>query len=292
MPKFKIFYSWQSDLPGNKTRNFIRDCIDEAIDLAEESEAIEAERDEATKGMTGSPNIVTTLFSKIDDCDFFIADISLCFTETQKHEKKSPNPNVMLELGYAVKTLGWERVLCLCNVDYGEEYPFDIAHNRITRYSLEGKSKKEVAGDIAKIIFINIRDIRKLPPRAKAGMATHIIGEYDFGKHTVSAGLSPIDITNREGYALHNQALLHDAQKLVAEIQAIAINPVTVVENNDSTDYVSPAQSSSSANLQVLVEKFSGSEVPVLWKEDDLGQSTIKRWLGIEVSKAFLTWVV
>ena len=287
MPKFKIFYSWQSDLPSNKTRNFIRDCIDEAIDLAEESEAIEAERDEATKGMTGSPNIVTTLFSKIDDCDFFIADISLCFTETQKHEKKSPNPNVMLELGYAVKTLGWERVLCLCNVDYGEEYPFDIAHNRITRYSLEGKSKKEIAGDIAKIIFINIRDIRKLPPKAKAGMATHIIGEYDFGKHTVFAGLSPIDITNREGYALHNQALLHDAQKLVAEIEAIATNPVTAVEENNPTDYVSPIQSSSSANLQSLVETFSSSEVPVLWKEDDLDKSTIKRWLGIEVSKLF-----
>ena len=33
MQTFKIFYSWQSDLPGNKTRNFIRECIDEAIDL-------------------------------------------------------------------------------------------------------------------------------------------------------------------------------------------------------------------------------------------------------------------
>ena len=30
MPTFKIFYSWQSDLPGNKTRNFIRNCIDDA----------------------------------------------------------------------------------------------------------------------------------------------------------------------------------------------------------------------------------------------------------------------
>lgn len=60
--KFKIFYSWQSDLPGNKTKNFIRECIDEAIDLAKESEAVEAERDEATTGTTGSPNIVTTIF--------------------------------------------------------------------------------------------------------------------------------------------------------------------------------------------------------------------------------------
>ena len=42
MGKFKIFYSWQSDLPSSKTRNLIRDSIDEAIELAEESEAIEA----------------------------------------------------------------------------------------------------------------------------------------------------------------------------------------------------------------------------------------------------------
>ena len=107
MGKFKIFYSWQSDLPGSKTRNFIRECIDEAIELAEETEAIDAERDEATKGVTGSPNIVTTIFSKIDDCDLFIADLSLCFIGSENNQKKSPNPNVLLELGYAVKTLGW-----------------------------------------------------------------------------------------------------------------------------------------------------------------------------------------
>ena len=89
MKKFKIFYSWQSDLPGSKTRNFIRECIDEAIDLALESEAIEAERDEATTGTTGSPNIVTSLFSKIDDCDLFVADLSLCFTEDQEKKREA-----------------------------------------------------------------------------------------------------------------------------------------------------------------------------------------------------------
>ena len=82
MSKFKIFYSWQSDLPGNKTRNFIRDCIDEAIDLAEESEAIEAERDEATKDTTGSPNIVTTLFSKIDDTNLLTIGGHYTLTES------------------------------------------------------------------------------------------------------------------------------------------------------------------------------------------------------------------
>ena len=117
MPTFKVFYSWQSDLPGNKTRNFIRDCIDDAIAFAGESETIEAVRDEATKDTTGSPNIVTMLFSKIDDCDLFVADVSLCFSGDVKKEqdgkgliKHSPNPNVLLELGYAVKTQGRPRL--------------------------------------------------------------------------------------------------------------------------------------------------------------------------------------
>lgn len=287
MPTFKIFYSWQSDLPGNRTRYFIRDCLDEAIDLAEESEAIEAERDEATKGMTGSPDIVSTLFSKIDACDFFIADISLCFTEAQKNEKKSPNPNVMLELGYAVKTLGWERVLCICNVDYGEAYPFDIAHNRITRYSLDGKVKKEVAYELAKIIFTNIRDIRKLKPRAKAGMATHIVGTYNFEQQTVFADLSPIDIANQEGYILHNQELYSDAQQLVAEIQSISVKTEGIVANTSTVSPVLTDQATASPSLQGLFEKFSGTETPVLWKEDDLNSATIKHWLGIEVSDTF-----
>ena len=155
---FKLFYSWQSDLKGKNTRDFIRECIDEAIDLAQETEAIEAERDEATMGTTGSPNIVTTLFSKINDCDLFVADISLCFTGDHKPEKRAPNPNVLLEMGYAINVLGSERVICLCNTDYGKDYPFDIAQNRITGYSLEGKSRKEVKSDISRIIFTNIRD--------------------------------------------------------------------------------------------------------------------------------------
>lgn len=87
---------------------------------------------------------------------------------------------MILELGYAVKALGWERVICFCNTDFRSEYPFDTEHNRITDFSLERKSKKEVKADIAKIIFINIRDVRKQVPRAKQGMATHIVGTYDF----------------------------------------------------------------------------------------------------------------
>lgn len=287
MPNFKIFYSWQSDLSKSKTRYFIRKCIDEAIDMAEESEAIDAERDEATIGTTGSPNIVTTLFSKIDNCDLFIADISLCFTENGENKKKSPNPNVMLELGYAVKKLGWERVLCVCNVDYGKEYPFDIAHNRITNYALEGKNKKEVEAELAKIIFKNIRDIKKLKPIVKAGMATHIIGKYDFKTRTVSAHLSSIDIKNSEGYILHNQELLIEAKKLVDEIKNIAIKKVTTTDNKITPNSDSSSKSLRSSSFQNATEKFDNSDIPVVWKESDLSKEDIKYWLEVEVPDDF-----
>jgi len=295
MDKFKIFYSWQSDLPGNKTRNFIRECIDEAIDLAQETETVEAERDEATTGTTGSPNIVTTLFSKIDNCDLFIADLSLCFTENQKGRKKSPNPNVMLELGYAVKALGWERVICLCNTDFGNEYPFDIEHNRITDFSLEGKSKKEVKTDIAKIIFSNIRDIRKQVPRAKQGVATHIVGTYDFSSKKVITGLLPIELRKQESYILHNKVLLNEAKELIAEIARLTNQMNAVQEEVTELPMELPKQqtlpdvqqSRLSEMVHLMSNSYKASETSVLWKDAEGDRERIKRWLGIDISENF-----
>ena len=69
-----IFYSWQSDLPGSETRNIIQDSIKDAVRLLRDTVDIEADRD--TKGEFGSPDIAQTIFSKIDDCDIFVADVS------------------------------------------------------------------------------------------------------------------------------------------------------------------------------------------------------------------------
>ena len=290
MRKFKIFYSWQSDLPRNKTRNFIRDCIDEAIDLAEESEAIEAERDEATKDTTGSPNIVTTLFSKIDDCDLFIADVSLCFTSDIKADKKSPNPNVLLELGYAVNVLGWERVICLCNTDFGDAYPFDIAHNRITGYSLEGKKEKEVRNYVRKIIFSNIRDLRNAPPRAKVGEAVHILGTYDFSEHIVKEVIAPINLSQREGYLLHNEELLEEAKTLFAEIKNSKI-PVVVSMTSSEPDTSASSEpiavSIKSAGLDAVSKMFQNIETPAEWKDAQSDAKLIREWLKIDVPEDF-----
>lgn len=290
MSKFKIFYSWQSDLSVEKTRKFIRDCIDEAIILAEESETIEAERDEATKDVTGSPNIVTTLFSKIDDCDFFIADISLCFTSDMSEKKKSPNPNVLLELGYAVKTLGWDRVLCLCNTDFGKDYPFDIAHNRITNFSFKGKSKKEVKNYISKIIFLNIRDLRKSLPRAKKGEAIHILGTYDFEKHIVKETLVPLDVTQRESYLLHNKELFENSKRLVEEILELTskIDKCSRIENkNDIVQSNSVISDSERKEYAEITKIFMNNEIKVQWKKENEDRNRIKEFLGIDAPEDF-----
>lgn len=72
--QIKIFFSWQSDLPANETRSVIQAGIEKAVKLLRDTVKIEADRD--TQGESGSPDIAQTIFSKIDDCDIFIADVS------------------------------------------------------------------------------------------------------------------------------------------------------------------------------------------------------------------------
>lgn len=159
--QFNIFYSWQSDLQGNRTRWFLQKCIDEVVSLCKGSMEVVADRD--TEGKTGSPDIVHSIFSKIDACDLFIADVGIVNKYTAldvdegKTVKYSPNPNVLIELGYAVKVLGWDRVICFINTDYGQagELPFDLDHHRVTGYSLEQCGKAHPRTEVEK----ELRDI-------------------------------------------------------------------------------------------------------------------------------------
>lgn len=149
--EIRIFYSWQSDLPNSETRGLIQDSISSAVKMLRDTVEIEADRD--TKGEYGSPDIVQTIFSKIDECDIFIADVSIVnkySSITDEGEngnvRYGPNPNVMLELGYAASVVVWENVICILDTDYGspDDLPFDLAHHRLSPYSLKEKTKKDV----------------------------------------------------------------------------------------------------------------------------------------------------
>jgi hypothetical protein len=141
-----IFFSWQSDTPTKIGRNFLRKALEEACEeIVAESSISEALRDELvvdsdTQGEAGQPPIADTIFKKIDAAAVFVADVT--FTAKRVDGRPTPNPNVLIEYGWALKSLGHSRVISIMNDAYGEPsaatLPFDLAHVRWpTRFQLQ-----------------------------------------------------------------------------------------------------------------------------------------------------------
>lgn len=151
-----IFYSWQSDI--STTRRFLQNCLNQLPQKLRDIAVIEVERD--TKGLAGSPDIIDSIYKKIDRANLFIADIT--FINPQALGRKIPNPNVLIELGYAIHALGWNKIILLFNKDCGkvEELPFDINHRRITSFSLENKNLQEVKNHLLKCISNTIQILK------------------------------------------------------------------------------------------------------------------------------------
>jgi len=151
----KVFYSWQSSTHGKFNRYFIRDCLGDAVLEAKSDMPIdELERsgevtvDSDTTGTSGSPHIFGTILGKIDEATIFIADISLV-------SPKTCNSNVLLELGYAIKTLGFPKIIMLFNTALGEldDLPFDLRSQRVTTYSYkDGDDKKQVSKHLTSVL--------------------------------------------------------------------------------------------------------------------------------------------
>jgi hypothetical protein len=136
MPSSVIFYSWESDLPTEKNRSLILECLEVAAASIRTDGSLRVEPvvDRDTAGVPGAPDIAATIFNKIDACDVFVCDVSI--VSRPERGRVTPNPNVMLELGYALKARGWGQVLLIMNEAYGGvlELPFDLRPRRIVRY--------------------------------------------------------------------------------------------------------------------------------------------------------------
>jgi hypothetical protein len=160
----KIFYSWQSWSPHKTNWNFIQDAIKAAIKRIKSDETLEVEPvlDRDTQGEAGTVAIADTIFGKIDKCQIFICDVSIV-TENQA-EHPIPNPNVLIELGYAVARLGWENVICVFNEAYGKikDMPFDLRDCRLLKYHLpentstKAEEKQKLVDDMYAAIKIII----------------------------------------------------------------------------------------------------------------------------------------
>lgn len=87
--------------------------------------------DHDTLGVAGSPPIAETILRKIREAAVFVADVTPVGKSAAG--KLLPNPNVMIELGYAMRVLEHERIVLVMNQAEGaalRHLPFDLRHWR------------------------------------------------------------------------------------------------------------------------------------------------------------------
>lgn len=137
----KLFYSWQSDITQTGK------IIEKALKIVRKT--IEFDLDSDTRDNPGSPDITRTILNKIDNSNLFLADVTIINMEEKG--RKSPNPNVIFELGYAVHSLSEENVVMIADRDIAtdKEFPFDIRNRKIKFISFSADNAKE---QIAQII--------------------------------------------------------------------------------------------------------------------------------------------
>lgn len=129
-----VFFSWQSDGNNRINRNLLEGCIAKACG-SDKLTHLNLHLDLALRNELGSLDIADSIFKKISNSSIYICDVSVVL---RNEKRNSPNPNVLVELGYASAILGWEKVICVMNTSGGspESLPFDIRGRRILTYQL------------------------------------------------------------------------------------------------------------------------------------------------------------
>jgi hypothetical protein len=137
-----IFYSWQSDLPNATNRTLILKALENAAKAITIDETVDVEPviDRDTQGVPGAPDISKTIFNKLASADVVVADVSII--ATSEAGRRTPNPNVLIEVGYALRALGDEKVVLVLNTAFGapEELPFDLKMRRAITYDMPESS--------------------------------------------------------------------------------------------------------------------------------------------------------
>lgn len=145
----KVFYSWQSDTATN--RNYIEQCLEGAIDGNREWEI-----ETATRNTRGAADITPTILNKIKESNLFLADISIINPQASSAERKTPNPNVLYELGYAMAIVGQDNIILIANKTTTLDtnvLPFDIRNRRIMLVNFDKNNKQSIVNSLKSILI-------------------------------------------------------------------------------------------------------------------------------------------
>ena len=177
----KVFWSWQSDTHQPSGRHFVRSVIAElardlnGLDGTEDADRPDTgdedqdedfivgdgrvEVDHDTHGVGGSPLIAETILGKIRDAAIFVADVTPIANTMAG--KRVPNPNVMIELGYAMKVLDDQQIVLVMNGAEGaglKYLPFDLRHRRVPiLFKLNKDSTDEQRVEVARELKSELR---------------------------------------------------------------------------------------------------------------------------------------
>ena len=183
----KVFWAWQYDLPGKISRHFIRSALEDAIaqinqiqDIDEPDEFFQTglmQLDYGRKDLKGSPDLAIEILKKIDAATVFVGDVTPVGkgqpykTDDGKDSdgKLLMNPNVAIELGYALKSLTTENVLMVMNNHYGrrDDMPFDLGHKSgpILYRLAPDASKQEIEAQKKKLVATLAEALRQYVPK-------------------------------------------------------------------------------------------------------------------------------
>jgi len=253
-----IFYSWQSDRPNGTNQGLIQEALEKAIKsiTLDDSTPAKPFLDRDTQGMPGSPHIVETILNKIDSADVFVADVTI-ITENGAN-RPAPNPNVLLELGYAIKALGMSRIIMIMNTSYGDVplLPFDLGHLRVTKYALHESELGQLPTGTKKALSTPksrarqhlsetfetalrlILDARAEQKEAATPQNTLVASEYE---PTVKADAS-ISRINRLRTALEESAGYLRVEGIMSEALDIALGEINRIEWFEKKSPLQPAE--------------------------------------------------
>ena len=160
----KIFFCYQSDY--DKSYEICNELLKEIVNEINSNyitiEPIEIEK--ASGHGEGAVKIDSNLIKKIKKSVIFFADVTpvLIFDEDSKN-KAYPNPNVCIEVGYALNSKTADRVVLFKyeREDYKDvNFPFDIDKNRRIMGSDKAKLKTDIKNELTEILS-NYRIIEK-----------------------------------------------------------------------------------------------------------------------------------
>ncbi|HEY2585453.1 MAG TPA: hypothetical protein VGI81_06810, partial [Tepidisphaeraceae bacterium] len=149
-----VFYAWQSDRDATVCRFLIRDAAKLAVKKLNADAAVKSappfDLDHDTKGTTGHQHIASVIRKKIRDCGVFVADLthvaSYRTADKRPRRKRAQNPNVLIELGIAIRARGFGRLILVMNDAFGppDDLPFDLkSHSFPITYTLKDATEPE-----------------------------------------------------------------------------------------------------------------------------------------------------